>query len=399
MNPLCENLKTVILLCSSSRGGSSITTEWLRQHTGILHLRAEINPLLHMAKLVYPYANTSDALTTTSGSKQQREILWNLLSQEVGSYHTSELQEIDWQIFVGDLYSRLQWQWPDQDISLACVQKSVDTVREEFQYDTKISSLAEFYCTLLMILRKQYPHIDPRWYDIDQQSIEQYFPYLGDLIPPKKIIEEPPFVLISPWRRASIEDLRTKPLVIKTPSNAYRIPFFRSFFSKQNLSILHLKRKAEHAINGLMNGWMYSRGFHSHWIHSVAIKHRDILPNLWKYDLPPAWQQFKHADLYNVCAFQWLSAHQHTQNSRNDSDNYHSIWFSSILNHDQASIQNLWTWMGVLPQSIQPISSLPLVMASCPPRAQRWFEKQSIIAARCRKKDILQCMEMLDEEK
>ena len=82
MNSLFENLREVVFLCSSSRGGSSITAEWLRQHKGLLHLRAEINPLLNRAKLVFPYSSTSDELTEHSGTQKQRNALWCLFVRD-----------------------------------------------------------------------------------------------------------------------------------------------------------------------------------------------------------------------------------------------------------------------------------------------------------------------------
>ena len=399
MTILRENLREVVLLCSSSRGGSSISTEWLRQHTGLLHLRAEINPLLQRAGLVYPHANSSDALPLEAGSKSQREILWKELACEVGYYHTEALSETDWLQFANDLHVRFQWQWPHQPLSRLFMQRAVQVVRERQRLTVSIPSITQFYCELIAHIQRDFPHIDPRWYDIDTRSIDTYFPALGPLILPQQIIEEPPFVLISPWKRASPYDLSTKPLIIKTPSNAYRIPFFRSFFSRQQLKILHLKRQAEHAINGLMDGWMYSRGFHAHWIDSVCIPHPDIPKRLWKYDLPPGWNQLQAAPLHQVCAFQWLQAHRFTLQSRSLSDDYHSIWFSELLRHQEEEIGELWRWLHVEPQSISPIRAMPLVMATCPPRAQRWFSKKEIISQRCAQHDILECMEQLRETK
>ncbi len=386
------------MICSSSRGGSSISTEWLRQHTGLLHLRAEINPLLHMAKLVYPYANTSDALGREHGAATQQKILWQQLALDVGSYQRTALFAEDWARFGADLHARLQWQWPLLQIAEGAVKESLQQTRAEQMLGTSIPSITAFHCVFLRHLRQHYPSIDPRWYDIDSQSLAHYFPQLGPLHSPSIIIEEPPFVLLSPWKRASVEELETKPLVIKTPSNAYRIPFFRHFFSKQRLKILHLKRKAEHAINGLMDGWMYTRGFHAHWIDTVAVQHPSIPPKLWKYDLPPRWQDFQVATLPNICAFQWCSAHRHTFENKKEADQYHALWFSSLLKNDTDVVEHLWRWLGVDSQPIQPIHQLPLVMATCPPRAQRWFEKKEIIAQRCAQEDIVACMERLHEK-
>ena len=402
INTFKKHLNTVILLCSSSRGGSSITTEWLRQHNGLLHLPAEINPLLHQVELVYPFSGSSDALDENHCTKTVSEKLWHLLAHEVGSYHRGHLGTQEWGLFKEDLYKRLKIQWPTLNITLSEVSDALEQTRsvlkDEEQWGDDFVDATQFHCRFIAILRKSHSAIDPRLYDIDQQSIQQHFENLGPIVPPKTIIEEPPFVLISPWKRATAQELQSKPLVIKTPSNAYRIPFFRQFFSNQKLKILHLKREAPQAINGLIDGWLYPRGFHAHWISDLRIREAQIPRGLWKYDLPPGFLKHKEASLGEICAFQWSSSHKHILDNIHLADSKKGIWFSEIINNKATSIRQLFLWAGLSESSnIPPIAQMPPVMATCKPRAKRWFEKKDIIDVLTSLPHIQHCTERLYE--
>ena len=59
----CAGVREVILVASSSRGGSSMFTEMLRGLPGLLHFRGEINIFLLQACLTWPATGTgSDRL-------------------------------------------------------------------------------------------------------------------------------------------------------------------------------------------------------------------------------------------------------------------------------------------------------------------------------------------------
>ena len=92
-----KHLRSVILLCSSSRGGSSITTEFLRQRNDILHLPAEFNPLLHHCS--FPPTNRGDELGVADCTPLVERQLWDALVGEIGTYHREVLQDSDWDQF------------------------------------------------------------------------------------------------------------------------------------------------------------------------------------------------------------------------------------------------------------------------------------------------------------
>ena len=400
---LQSHLRTVVLLCSSSRGGSSITTEFLRQRDDILHLPAEINPLLHQC--ISKQSPNGDELLGEDCTPHISNQIWNALAEEIGTYQRGTLTDNDWNRFSMMLSKRLQWQWPSIQISHDAVQDAVQQSRHilnnTYNWMDIFVDKSLFHCVFIDILRKNaHPEIDPRWYDISDAMLDQFFEVdqLGPLIEPKKIIEEPPFVLISPWKKPSLEDVKRKTLIIKTPSNAYRILFFRKLFERQKLHILHLKRDAQSSINGLIDGWRYKRGFHSHILENFVLEDEPSIPkHIWKYDLPPNYQTYiSNSSLADICAFQWLSAHEFILRHRHNVDGYHSLWFQDVIDHNIPILDDLWKWLGVTKHiKMDPIQSLPLEMATCTPRQFRWFQRKSIINNLTLHKKIISLMKEL----
>ena len=182
---LNEHLACVVLVCSSSRGGSSITTEFLRQRSDLLHIPAEINPLLHQCELVYPHDNSSDLLESTSGSESQRENLWQLLEEEVGNYLLEPLTQDDWTRFSKMLHKRLTWQWPSLAITESLVHSNVSKVREilrqQYKWNNYFKDKDLFHLLFIKEIRQSHPTIDPRWYDLSEDQITQYFPSVPPL--------------------------------------------------------------------------------------------------------------------------------------------------------------------------------------------------------------------------
>src|SRR5207302_3293878 len=108
-------------------------------------------------------------------------------------------------------------------------------------------------------------------------------------------------------------------------------------------------------INGLYDGWR-SRWFHSHQMaEPLRIRgYTDEFPasaRWWKFDLPPGWQEYADADLLEVCAFQWRSAHEAilAETASGDVDHI-QIRFEEILSGPQRRIdtlRRLGAWLGI----------------------------------------------------
>ena len=392
-----RELKEVILVASSSRGGSSVFTEYLRHSNALLHMRGEFNPWLNQCGLVYPHSGTGSDALYEEQLEGKSAALWAWLGAEIGNMSNSNAA---WTTFPRHLQRRLQLQWPEQPLAYSQIEKAVTAVLETWpQFKTQIGLSPERFHLALMrqLQRMGLEHIRPHWYDIAAESLSEWGwdPEALGGIP--SLIEEPPLVLITPWQRPSLEDLKTKPLVIKTPSNAYRLEFLRAFFSNQRVRIIHLKREPAAAINGLYDGWRYPRGFHAHRIPSCQPQACEAMgphpmEGIWKYDLPPGWEALQQSLLVEICAFQWLSAHRSILDSDVGDGERLSLWFESLLGpNSRSEINRLIDWLGIEPDAHlrnQVLEDLPPIMATQRPRRSRWFSRAALIQPQLNRDEI-----------
>jgi hypothetical protein len=199
--------------------------------------------------------------------------------------------------------------------------------------------------------------------------------------PGSAAVEEPPFVLVEPWRRPS--GWQKRALVVKTPSNSYRLPFLRALFPAARFRILHLTRNPAASINGLRDGWSHW-GFHSHYI-GTALRipgysdrgHPD--GHWWKFDLPPGWREHTDRTLEEICAFQWCAAHEAVLDFIDTSGVEHRrVRFEALVTGPASRVrivEELCDWCGVAPDPAllrAAAGALPLTMAVRSPAPGRW---------------------------
>ena len=132
---------------------------------------------------------------------------------------------------------------------------------------------------------------------------------------PSYCLEEPPFVVPTPRRLPTADELRRTPLLLKAPLDAYRLDVLRAVFPLARFTVVHLTRAPAASINGLYDGWL-DRGFFSHrFPDRLAIPDysdtADWARSWWNFDLPPGWQEYTTRPLAEVCALQWRSVHEH----------------------------------------------------------------------------------------
>lgn len=389
-------VREVILVSSSSRSGSSLFVQLLKRSTGFLHGCGEINPSLRLAGLAWPDSSSdSDALTGEDGSSAAHSIFGEHLASETCSEGPASVHAPADDAFGERLYRRLRLQWPLERIAVDEVQAAMRDAlraierREGRQCDWS-KDLSRFHLIVLARLRRQHPNINPYYYDLDAELIREVLP---DLPVPKgppaaTLIEEPPFILIRPSEPWGAEDLARRPVVLKTPSDAYRYDFLRAAFAKARFRVLHLTRNPGAAVNDLCEGWRY-RGFHSHYVGTELRVPGYSEPGLpdqgwWKYDLPPGWRSHASGSLEAICAFQWSAAHRaildHLGSSSVDS---HRIRFEDILlsvNERRADrLDALRDWLGEPSFLADPSEGLPPVMTTHPPRLGRWRDNRAVL--------------------
>lgn len=399
---LLNRVQEVVVIASSSRGGSSIFTEILRQSPELMHFKGEINPFLVIAGLTYPASgHLDDHLDADDAGPRQAHklaILGQEMALDAGINRPLDLREPEHrQRFLTDLLWRVTIQWPEIAITpatlFACAEESLGELCAAHGWTPGAFSDPQlFHCLFLARLRSHYPSINPHAYDLNPELISRYCPgaEIAPAPPAGHLIEEPPFVAISPRHPLSPEVLAHSPLLLKTPSNVYRLDFLRQLFPRARFRILHLTRNPADSINGLVDGWLY-HGFFSHRVdRQLNIKgYSDRFPawgrEWWKYDLPPGWQQWTEQPLERVCGFQWRKAHQTILDflDRQRVDSLR-VAFEEVIGPvatRERTFRRIASWLGVDPAPLITAATgeLPPVMATSRPRQRRWFKKAELL--------------------
>ncbi|MGV9295833.1 hypothetical protein [Amycolatopsis sp. NPDC003676] len=378
-----ERVQELIVVASSSRGGSSMVAETLRACRSLIHLRAEINPFLRLAGLAS--AGDSDQLTAAdfwSLSDQERADLADGLALDAGC--ASSAVESD-ERFALDVAWRFVVQWPELAVDPLLVARTAAAELAACRAPDGGHDDARFQLRLLDALARQGVTVNPHFYDLPRAALRgRGFPVPSGA-PGGQLIEEPPFVLTKPWHWADAADVSAKPLVIKTPSNAYRMGFLRALFPQARIRVLHIVRNPGAAINGLYDGWRYG-GFHAHRMSPpLRIGGYDD-SEWWKFDLPPGWRDYTAAPLLRVCGFQWLSAHRAVlaDAAANRRDRL-VVRFEDLIRgpHSRvAAFERIAGWLGVpfdtefqrtVTAGIEP------VVATAPPGPNRWRAREEAI--------------------
>jgi hypothetical protein len=383
----CARARDVVVVASSSRGGSSVFSETLRASPDLLHLQAELNPLLTLAGL-HPLdtGGLDDAIAP--GTPFDHATLDRELALDAGR---RSLGPVDLRRWSTDLTWRLTVQWPGVPWSADRVGQWLEAAwREVLGNRSPDDGLPEgalqaIHLAIIRHARTEAPEVHPRMWDLDAPRVDAAFPELSAPLPPREaVVEEPPFVPVGPWERATAAEL-DKPFIIKTPSNAYRLAFLRSLFPNARFRVLHLTRNPAAAINGLVDGWRY-HGFHAHPVEPPlqTAGYADVRPQdarFFKYDLFPGWREVVDRPLVCVAAHQWAAAHRATLQFLDTHSDFLRVRFEDIVGAPEvrrATFRRVTDWLGVdthpaLQQVIE--TPLPPVMATARPRARRWFAR------------------------
>lgn len=195
---------------------------------------------------------------------------------------------------------------------------------------------------------------------------------------PRYVLEEPPYIIQTPREGPTVEDLRNTPVLLKTSTNAYRLPWLKTLFPHSEFRFIVLGRNPAASINGLIDGWL-SNAFHSHnleFVQPLSIKgYSDTVAfgdRWWKFDLPPGWSDYDNAPLAEVCAFQWRAAYKAILDGVSG-DVLH-VKTEDLLSADKsaATLGSIFKFCGTNSQvALDPLSARP-VMASQAPQAARW---------------------------
>lgn len=394
---LLDKVRQVVVLASSSRGGSSVMAEILRNSHHLLHFRAEVNPFLLLSGHCAPESgHTSDQLE--GHDLRERANLEHLLAHDLGRHAGTLPDASAVEAFAQELHWRLSLQWPLERFEPGWVhEQAVGTLAELEHHHGwapgTFPEAARFHALFLARVRLRHGAVNPWYYDLPPGLIQQHCPdTMPSRAPPSSVVlEEPPFVTVSPWRPPSEAELQHLPVVIKTPSNVYRLPFLAALFPNAQLRVLHLTRNAAASVNGLVDGWRF-RGFFAHQVGcelDIAGYSNPDQPwsrCWWKFDLPPGWQSWTHRPLVEVCGFQWRSAHRAVLSwlDQHAADQLCLPFEHVVGSHEQRvrSFSSLADWLD-LPQDPTldrlVAAGLPPIMATSRPRHRRWYDRAELL--------------------
>lgn len=366
---LRRQVRSVVVILSNSRSGSSLLYNLLAGHPGFASLDGEIEPLLALTGNGYGYNSDSDALGTLADPDGLADNLFAELSLEAPARAAPGALQQAWT-------RRLLLQFPALFAEPARRRDMAQALEAALAGgDADAADDAPCQARVLAAVFR-----DDAWrrgyYDGAAAGAAPYFDE------PLKI-EEPPFVVPRLRRRPyTAQDAAHKALLFKAPADAYRIGLYEQLFPQAQIRYLHLTRGYAQSVNGLMDGWLSPQGFFSHDMAGsgtpLAIGgYSDILPfgkRWWKFDLPPNWRAFAGARLEEVCLNQWLSAHRAILDSGVAALR---IAFEDFLAAPAALMGKVTAHLG-LPALALP-GALPVMMATEAPQPMRWEKRAGLL--------------------
>lgn len=373
-----QDIKNIVLICASSRGGSSYLHRTLAKSPHIISPRGEHNPFVK-AYLSSFELTDSDYLDSTHLHPNNADRIWKLLFFDLGIGFSPEI--IDDMLYDLQLEMRLTLQWPGL-IHLSEFKCVLDGLHKN---GTPRKMLFQSIIDLLEIEGK----IQSSYYDRDPLLSSNWNSPQTNVPPLDFLLEEPPFIPILPRRFPSREEVEAYPLLLKSSLNAYHLDFIRAFFPNSHIKIIHLTRNFAASVNGLIDGWL-SWGFYSYNFSKLPLElnimgYSDKYSwgcNWWNFDLFPNWRNYSTSTLQMVCLQQWLNAHKSIlQFKHNHKDvSYLQIEFENFIMSREGRQQALDKISEFL--SIPKFSagltgmSSEVIMATVPPKPGRWNSRK-----------------------
>lgn len=393
--PWRSKVRRVVVILSSSRAGSSLIKQLLAEHPDIASLDGEMEPYLALTQNVFGTHSDSDAVGTLLQPDVLADNLFAELSVPSPTLPPPEQLKIRWQ-------RRLLLQFPLLFIEPAQQRALGDALDEALlclRRDDQPPTDTALQRTILATVFRHQPW-RMNFYDGQPPSpLPGSGPGASGYFDEPMKLEEPPFVLPRSYRRQfTVDDLNSKILLFKSPSDAYRIGIHEQLFPQAEIQYIHLSRGYAQTVNGLMDGWLSPRGYFAHDMArtGVALRIRaysDATPfgqRWWKFDLPPNWRQFIHADLGDVCLNQWLAAHEAILASRVPALR---LRFEDFMHQPAAQFQRIVALLGLSGLSLP--SQLPVTMATEAPRALRWRKREQALLDMGRRQPVRAMMERL----
>jgi hypothetical protein len=382
-----RNVKHVGVILTSSRSGSSLVKKILDQHQDVAFLSGETEPFLTLSQNGFGFTSDSDALDQLVNKD-------NLLNNIFDDLGVSSAQLCDIDTIKNRWRKRFLIHFPELFCDDENYKKLLQSLDESLLkvMNGKIKEEKEIHKIILDNVFKNEP-----W------RINYYDNYSGaSFAPPfneSSKIEEPPFVTPSLYKRTfTIEDTDNKVLIFKTPQDCYRIGMYEQLFPNAEIKYIHLTRGYAQTVNGLIDGWLSQTGFFAHDMEKAKVilgikGYSDFVEfgkRWWKFDIPPNWRSFTQANLIDVCANQWISAHQTILDSKIPCLR---IRFEDFISDPSNITKIILDYLGL--KNMDMPNKLPFVMTVEEPRVYRWQKREKEILALGERREIREIMELL----
>lgn len=351
--PDLRAVRDVVVVVSSSRGGSSHLATLLRRCPGLVTLPAEVNPLVVIAQLGEPEGRGA------------------VLAEEVALQLGAPAERADPETVALDAEWRLATQWPAVTPDPSEVASTVDAALAAGADPDGLTR------ALLDDLRRRGHAVDPARYDLPGAPPAPPGP------PEQPVVEMTPFVPVPVWRRVTADELARLPVVLVTPRLSWRLPAVRALFPHARVRVLHLVRNPGAAVNGLVDAWLAPGFFTLPLDVPLAVGgYTDRFPQWggrwWKLDLPPTWADLTDRPLVEVAAAQWREAHAAVlaDAAATGADRHRLAHEDLVGPADRAdrAARDLAEWLGVDGDALAAVvhAGVPPVMATAPPEPGRW---------------------------
>jgi len=391
--PLTElNLmvRRVVVILTSSRGGSSLFKEALASHPRIASLDGELEPFLALSGNGFNQNSDSDCIESVANAAE----LASSILDDV-SFPSTEI--LDSRLLLRKWRNRLALQFPLHFLDAGAyrrLEQSLEAALSQIDRGGRGERRndAELQALILSTVFSDEPWRISYYDGSAKSGASLHFDE------PLKI-EEPPFVAPTLRRRQfAPADVEDSFLLFKSPADAYRIGVYEQLFPNAEVTYIHLTRGFAQSVSGLIDGWLYPLGFFSHDLSKVGCElaiqgYSDRVPfgrKWWKFDLPRNWRRFTSAKLEDVCLNQWYSAHEAILRRGVSALRVH---FEDFIANPVAVLKRITQHLGLAAIALP--SALPITMATEPPHPKRWHKRRAMLMGLSQRPEVGEMMGLL----
>jgi hypothetical protein len=380
-------VRRVVVILSSSRGGSTLLKETLALHPRVASLDGEPDPLLALSDNGFNHNSDSDCIELVANAAE----LASSILDEI-SFASADI--LDTHLLLRKWKNRLALQFPLHFLDAGAyrrLEQSLELALSLFDPGDRRSD-AELQGLILSAVFRDDP-----W---------RISYYDGNAAPGANFhfdeamkIEEPPFVVPTLRRRPfALADVPDSVLLFKSPSDAYRIGMYEQLFPNAEVTYIHLTRGFAQSVNGLMDGWLYPLGFFSHDLSKISCElaiegYSDRVPfgrRWWKFDLPRNWRNFTRAKLEEVCLNQWYSVHEAILQRGVCTLR---VSFEDFIGNPAAVLRRITDHLDLRDMALP--NALPIKMATEPPDSRRWHKRGPMLMELSRRPEVREMMGLL----